>query len=143
MRTLIKLSVVPMLFWTTSAFAETPIETPGYGWLLFKTIFVLIGICLLAFIGLRYLSKVNIGRPGPMKILGRLPIEGRRSIVVVDVAGKTLIIGSSEAGMQTLGDLNTEERQRFEEITENKENISFKERLRISKKNDVLVEDNI
>lgn len=38
----------------------------------------------------------------------RIALEPRRSIYVVDVAGKHLVVGSSEAGLQLLGELDAE-----------------------------------
>ena len=137
-RSLQLFSIVLFFLWSPTLFAETGIETPRYGWLLVKTGFVLVGICFTAYVGLKYLSKVNIGSKGPMKILGRLPIEGRRSVVVIDVAGKTLIVGSSEAGMHTLGELDSTQRERFE--TDNVQTkTSFKELLNRSK--DIEIEE--
>lgn len=125
-------SALTVFIWSPSLFAETGLETPSYGWVLVKTSFVLVGLCFVAYVGLKYLSKVNIGSPGPMKILGRLNIESRRSVVVIDVAGKTLIVGNSEAGMQTLGELDEDQRKQFE-IDNMKPKPSFKDLLARSK----------
>jgi len=38
----------------------------------------------------------------------RIALEPRRSIYVVDVAGKHLVVGSSEAGLQLLGELDAD-----------------------------------
>ena len=45
----------------------------------------------------------------------RIALEPRRSIYVVDVAGKHLIVGSSEAGLQLLGELDAEQAARLPE----------------------------
>ncbi len=129
-RSLTLVSVVSFLLWCPGLFAQTdlPIATPNYGWLLIKTGFVLVGICFTAFIALKYVSKVHVRSQGPMKILGRLPIEGRRSVVVIDIAGKTLIVGNSEAGMHTLGELDGDQRGHFEKDSSH-DKPSFKELL--------------
>lgn len=135
MKRSLQLFLVVFLFsWSDFLFAqsETSMTTPSYGWLLVKTGFVLVGICFTAYIGLKYLSKVNVGTQGPMKILGRLPIEGRRSVVVIDIAGKTLVVGNSEAGMHTLGELDASQRERFE-ADNAKPKTSFKDLLARSK----------
>ena len=130
-------STFAMMIWAPLVFGQeraSPIgmEDPNYGWLLVKTAFILVGLCFTAYVGLKYLSKMNLGAQGPMKILGRLPIDGRRAVVVVDIAGKTLIIGSSDAGMQNLGELNAEQKKAF--IFDGKQNErNFKDLLKRSK----------
>jgi hypothetical protein len=48
----------------------------------------------------------GLGRTlGPIELLARLPLEPRRSIYVVRVVDRFLIIGSSEAGLVKLGEL--------------------------------------
>jgi flagellar protein FliO/FliZ len=50
--------------------------------------------------------RAGLGRAlGPVELLARLPLEPRRSVLVVRVADRVLIIGSSEAGLVKLGEL--------------------------------------
>lgn len=96
------------------AYAAEP-ELPSYGWLLFKTVLALAGVCVLAVVGLRWLSKMNLRQTGnAMSIIARLPVEPRRSILVVKVGERGLIISSSESGMTTLGELTADELRAFE-----------------------------
>ncbi len=50
--------------------------------------------------------RVGVPRAlGPVELLARLPLEARRSVYVVRVVDRVLIIGSSEAGLTKLGEL--------------------------------------
>jgi flagellar biosynthesis protein FliO len=50
--------------------------------------------------------RAGLGRAlGPVELLARLPLEPRRSVLVVRIAERVLIIGSSEAGLVKLGEL--------------------------------------
>ena len=50
--------------------------------------------------------RAGLGRPlGPIELLARLPLEPRRSVYVVRVVDRLLIIGASEAGLVKLGEL--------------------------------------
>lgn len=50
--------------------------------------------------------RAGLGRAmGPVELLARLPLEPRRCIYVVRVLDQVLIIGSSEAGLAKLGQL--------------------------------------
>ena len=65
-----------------------------------------------------------------MEVVSRLPVEPRRSILVVRIGERHMVVGSSEAGFTKLGELDelpaptTEETEETEE-TESK--LSFRE----------------
>lgn len=62
-----------------------------------------LALCVLVLYGAR---RMGVGRPvGPIELLGRLPLEARRSIYLVRVVDQVLIIGASEAGLHKLGEL--------------------------------------
>jgi hypothetical protein len=42
---------------------------------------------------------------GPMELVGRLPLDGRRAIYLVRVGERVFIVGASEAGLSKLGDV--------------------------------------
>jgi flagellar protein FliO/FliZ len=71
-----------------------------------ETIVALAAIVALAVLVLYGARRLGVGRPlGPLEMLGRLPLEPRRSIYLVRVADRVLIIGASEAGLTRLGQL--------------------------------------
>jgi flagellar biogenesis protein FliO len=41
-----------------------------------------------------------------MRVIARLPLEPRRSLLVVEMAGRTLVLASSEAGLSLLTELD-------------------------------------
>ncbi len=47
-------------------------------------------------------------RPGSLEVLARVPLEPRRSLYIVDVAGKALLVGTSELGLTVLSELDRE-----------------------------------
>jgi flagellar biogenesis protein FliO len=45
-------------------------------------------------------------RPG-MRVVARLPLEPRRGLIVVELAGRTLVLGSSDAGLSLVTELDS------------------------------------
>jgi flagellar biogenesis protein FliO len=87
----------------------------SYGDLLVTSLVVLGGICIVGFVIVRLAGRfLPMGRPGGAHVLGvvaRLPLEPRRSLYVVEVAGKTLLVGTSEMGLSLLSELDAGEVQ--------------------------------
>lgn len=85
----------------------------GYGDLLLTSLLTLGGVCIAAFVIVRLVGRflaTGRGRGTHMlDIVARLPLEPRRSLYVVDVAGKTLLIGTSEMGLSVLSELDREQ----------------------------------
>jgi flagellar protein FliO/FliZ len=82
--------------------AQAVPEAPsGYGWLLLRGLLALAAVCLLAYVVLKYLGKRVYGAGaggGLMRIVARLPLEPRRSLYLVEVAGRYLLVGTGENG---------------------------------------------
>ncbi len=73
---------------------------------LLETGITLLGVLLLA--GLVLLAARRLGAPqvgGPLALLGRLPLEPRRSVCLVKVLDTVYVLGVSEAGVSKLGEL--------------------------------------
>lgn len=90
--------------------ATPPPEPPGggYGAFLLETLLILIAVCALAWVvvrfGLRRLyapSPGSGGRQAPLRVVARLPLEPRRTVYIIEAAGKTLLVGVSEGGAMT------------------------------------------
>ncbi len=84
-----------------------PPETGGYGLFLFETLAILVGVCVVAWLVLRFGVKrlyaaPGTGAGGPLRVVARLPLEPRRTVYIVEAAGKTLLVGASEAGPLTV-----------------------------------------
>src|SRR5689334_20586235 len=83
----------------------------GYGELLVGSLVVLGLVCLAAWVVVRFgLRRMWTPRPGGvLDVVARVPLEPRRSLYVVEVAGKTLLVGTSEMGLSVLSELDAGE----------------------------------
>src|ERR1700759_1321951 len=85
----------------------------SYGEMLVTSLLVLGCVCVAAFVIVRVLGRVlATGRSRGahlMDVVARVPLEPRRSLYVVEVAGKTLLVGTSEMGLSVLSELDGSE----------------------------------
>lgn len=91
----------------------------SYGDLLVTSLLVLGAVCIAAFVAVRLFGRLlSTGRARGthlMDVVARVPLEPRRSLYVVEVAGKTLLVGTSEMGLSVLTELDgSEVRSRIE-----------------------------
>ena len=84
----------------------------GVGAAALQTLFALVVVCGAAVAILRGLAPRVRARGKAMEVLDRLQVEPGRSLVVVRVASRTLLLGSSDAGIVQIADL-TEEASAF------------------------------
>ncbi len=74
-----------------------------------ETIVTLLAIVILAALVVYAARRVGVGRPqGPLELVGRLPLDGRRAVYLVRVDQKVFVLGASEAGLAKLGELDRE-----------------------------------
>ena len=77
-----------------------------YGSYALETVLTLLAVSALAFVLLYGARRAGMGRPtGGIDLVGRLPIDARRSVVLVRVAGQVFVVGVSEAGLTKLGEV--------------------------------------
>jgi len=85
----------------------------SYGDLLVTSLIVLVVVCVAAFVAVRVFGRLlATGRARGahlMNVVSRVPLEPRRSLYVVEVAGKTLLVGTSEMGLSVLSELDARE----------------------------------
>ena len=93
-----------------SATAAQSATGSGYGELLVGSLVVLGLVCLAAWVVVRFgLRRLWTPRPGGvLDVVARVPLEPRRSLYVVEVGGKTLLVGTSEMGLNVLSELDRE-----------------------------------
>jgi flagellar protein FliO/FliZ len=78
----------------------------SYGSYVLETVVTLLAVSVLAFVLLYGARRAGMGRAtGAIDLVGRLPIDARRSVVLVRVAGQVFVVGVSEAGLTKLGEL--------------------------------------
>lgn len=85
----------------------------SYGDLLLTSLIVLGGVCVAALLLVRFVGRfLATGRSRGahlLDVIARVPLEPRRSLYVVEVAGKTLLVGTSEMGLSVLSELDANE----------------------------------
>jgi flagellar biosynthetic protein FliO len=80
-------------------------------WMFVQTILALGFVCLLAYVVLRVvLPRLQVGARGQsmVKVIDRTPLDQRRSLFVVEVTGRWLLLGSSEGGVELISELDAE-----------------------------------
>ena len=64
-------------------------------------------VCLLAYVALRWLARRGVGRAeGPLQVVARCALEPRRSIYVVEAAGRCFLVGVGDGPMALLAELD-------------------------------------
>ncbi|HQU86269.1 MAG TPA: flagellar biosynthetic protein FliO [Pyrinomonadaceae bacterium] len=80
-------------------------------WVLLQTIFALAFVCGLAYLIFRVILPrltVNYGANNMVRVVDRIGLEARKSLYVIEVAGKWMIVASSESGVQFIAELDAE-----------------------------------
>lgn len=71
------------------------------------TLLAVVALSVLLLFGAR---RLGIGKPtGPLTLLGRMPLEGRRAVYLVRVGQRIFVLAASEAGMRKIGEVSLEE----------------------------------
>lgn len=80
----------------------------GYGWYLIQMLLALAAVCAAAYLVLRFVVRraMPTGRRGPVRVVARVPVEPKRSLLVVDVADRTFLLGSAESGLTLIAELD-------------------------------------
>lgn len=81
---------------------------PSLGAALAQTLVTLAAVCALAWWTLRWAARRGVGRSpaGVVTVLDRVALDPRRTLFVVRVAGKVLLLGGSDGGMSLLAELD-------------------------------------
>ncbi len=83
----------------------------GFLWALFQTLVMLGIVCAVAYVTLRVLLPKLGGlgwhrTGGLIHIVDALPLDPRRTLYVIEIKGKYLLVGASEAGLQVMETLD-------------------------------------
>ena len=82
----------------------------SYGGYLFETFLTLILVCGVAFGVLYGARRLGLGRAtGPIRLVGQLPLDGRRFIYLVRVGDLVFVVGVGEGGFTKLGEMKSSE----------------------------------
>ena len=91
-------------------------QVPGIGWSSLALSFASLGVvCLVAWGALRLLAGRGVGKAtGAIKVVARCPLEPRRSVYVVEAAGRCFLIGVGDGPMAVLAELEPDKLPRAE-----------------------------
>jgi flagellar biosynthetic protein FliO len=89
---------------------ESAVQLPGLGGSLAVSLISLGVVCLIAYLSLRFLSRRGVGRAGgPIKVLARCPLEPRRSLYLIETAGRCFLVGVGDGPMTMLAEVGASE----------------------------------
>src|SRR5262245_45150916 len=85
-------------------------QVPGIGWESLMLSFASLGVvCLVAWGTLRLLAGRGVGRAsGAVRVLARCPLEPRRSVYVIEIAGRCFLVGVGDGPMALLAELDAD-----------------------------------
>jgi flagellar protein FliO/FliZ len=87
-------------------------------WMLVQTIFALALVCGLAYLIFRVILPrlaVSYGSNNMVRVVDRISLDARKSLYVIEVAGKWMLVASSESGMQLISELDADSAKLAEE----------------------------
>ena len=77
-----------------------------YASYLLETLVTLVAVSALAWVLLMSARKFGVGRAsGAIRLVGKLPLDARRSIVLVKVGSQVLVVGVGDGGFTKLGEM--------------------------------------
>jgi flagellar biosynthetic protein FliO len=87
-----------------------PAALPAFGWDGIALSFLSLGaVCLVAYLALRFLAGRGIGRAsGGVRVLARCPLEPRRSVYLIETAGRCFLVGVGDGPMALLAEVDAE-----------------------------------
>jgi flagellar biogenesis protein FliO len=75
-----------------------------------ETLVTLLGIVALSVVLLSALRRAGVGKPGgPLELVARLPLEGRRAVYLVRVGKLVYVVAASESSLAKLGEIPRED----------------------------------
>src|SRR3954454_24944956 len=91
-------------------------QVPGVGWSSVMLSLASLGVvCLVAWGALRLLAGRGIGRAsGAVRVIARCPLEPRRSVYVIEAAGRCFLVGVGDGPMAMLAELDADKVPREE-----------------------------
>lgn len=89
---------------------EQAAQIPGIGWESLTLSFASLGVvCLVAWGTLRLLAGRGVGKAsGAIRVVARCPLEPRRSVVVIETAGRCFLVGVGDGPMALLAELDAD-----------------------------------
>src|SRR4051812_30074013 len=87
--------------------SATTSELPGFGSSIAWSFLSLALVCGVAYLGLRWLARRTGGQTmGPLRVVSRCPLEPRRSVYIVEAAGRFFLVGAGDGPLAMLAELD-------------------------------------
>lgn len=98
---------------------DSAAQIPGIGWESLALSFASLGVvCVLAWGTLRLLAGRGIGKAsGAIRVVARCPLEPRRSVFVIETAGRCFLVGVGDGPMALLAELEADKLPKAPETT--------------------------
>jgi flagellar biosynthetic protein FliO len=77
----------------------------GYGASLLQALLALVAVCVIAWLLLRMLGRYGVGQGasgGRIRVLEQAPLDARRSLYLVQIGGRTWLVGAGEGAAPSL-----------------------------------------
>lgn len=77
----------------------------GVLWPITRALIALVGVCLLAWVSLNWLSRRGFGSPGAsarLKLIERLALSPRRQLYLVQADSRVFLVGAADGGPVSL-----------------------------------------
>jgi flagellar biosynthetic protein FliO len=89
---------------------DSAAQLPGVGWGSLMLSFASLGVvCLVAWGTLRLLAGRGVGKAsGAIRVVARCPLEPRRSVFVIETAGRCFLVGVGDGPMALLAELDAD-----------------------------------
>ena len=100
------------LLWKEYNYGAAEVEEESYMWLLVKTIIILGGIVAGFYYFFKFAAKksgIRIAGNGAGRVLSVLPLGSNRTVQVVDLAGKVLVLGVSDNSINLITEIVSKE----------------------------------
>lgn len=117
MPSLPKAAVLLALLWWQEPTPYDPTQYDGGGasfvLMLLETLLALALVCGLAYAIFRWLPRLQVARSANsmIRVVDRVGLDARKSLFVIEVGGRWLLVAASESGVQLLSELDADELQ--------------------------------
>ena len=78
-------------------------------WMMMQTIFALLLVCGLAYLIIRVILPrlaISSGTNNMVRVVDRIGLDARKSLYVIEVTGKWMLVAASESGVQLIAELD-------------------------------------
>lgn len=89
-----------------------PAGTTGFGAQLFQSAIALVGVCVTAWLVLRWIAQRGYGANGAarnLRVLERVALDPRKSVFLVEAGSRVFLLGASDQSVSTLAELSRDE----------------------------------